>query len=557
MSQRLMQKKVISLVRLLLARLSKAGMIQAVVFESAPNIFAVEPNPAGLAVDAFLCDERLYLKCLESLFENANKTRSVRGLPTGIFEPLLAPVDPLVNVQRKFLIKAEMLVSKPYLQQTWQLAFQEWSIESRAYYAIRIPMEAELKSMVRTALSSVDVHDAERRGIFSDVLAMLGLPSERLDKYDAFLQELTQYGLHEPDHIKSAKESLKVVKEAVENSNITRELNRVKAALSQDQDHETNKIIAGLGKLLMFDKVDIMDGRGNLKEKNQLYLFQKGILQAVEFFPKDRRRGMLGYGKPSRSDRLKTRLSIIRIIPAKDIKQVLLSSGKELNGCEIKWMDAGKEFSISFNLGSRTRIIEWINQVKNVKDQNRLNIPSQNLQRKFLIEYPLVLMGASGCGKSDLTIQFINPDFWDEFDPSEEDKYHKSCIIDGEFALIDVIDTTGQEEYSAMIQQYIREGAGFMLVYSVTSRESFEGITSYYEQILKQKGSDYFPMIIIGSECCQESLREVTKQEGESLARALGCMFVEVDAKADVNINMAFFNLVRMIRRYRRNMLWY
>ncbi|KAF5711451.1 hypothetical protein FGLOB1_5014 [Fusarium globosum] len=111
-------KKVITLVRLLLASLTKAGMIQAIVFESTPNIFAVEPSPASLAVDAFLCDERLYLKRLETLFENVNKIRSFRNLPTDTFEPLFAPVGPLVNIQRKFLIEAEMLASKPYSQQS-------------------------------------------------------------------------------------------------------------------------------------------------------------------------------------------------------------------------------------------------------------------------------------------------------------------------------------------------------------------------------------------------------------------------------------------------------
>lgn len=51
-------------------------------------------------------------------------------------------------------------------------------------------------------------------------------------------------------------------------------------------------------------------------------MFQKGILQAVESLPKSRRRGMLGYGKPSPLELLRARLSIVQIIPAKDIKQV-------------------------------------------------------------------------------------------------------------------------------------------------------------------------------------------------------------------------------------------
>ncbi|KAF9774123.1 hypothetical protein IL306_007914 [Fusarium sp. DS 682] len=180
--------KVIRLVRLLLERLTKTGVIQEVVFKSTPKIFTAEPNPAGLAVDVFLCDERHYLRCLESLLEAAEQIRSFGILHVDTFKQVFAPIGPLVDVQRKFLIKAEMLVSKPYFHQNWQSAFQEWSQQSRGYYAALITAEAESKSMVRGALSSANDNDDERRVVLGDVLTKLGLPSQQLKKYEAFLQ---------------------------------------------------------------------------------------------------------------------------------------------------------------------------------------------------------------------------------------------------------------------------------------------------------------------------------------------------------------------------------
>jgi GTPase SAR1 family protein len=71
----------------------------------------------------------------------------------------------------------------------------------------------------------------------------------------------------------------------------------------------------------------------------------------------------------------------------------------------------------------------------------------------------------SGVGKSALTIQFIQSHFVDEYDPTIEgifyrselagssslkihqDSYRKQCVIDDEVALLDVLDTAGQEEY--------------------------------------------------------------------------------------------------------------
>lgn len=92
------------------------------------------------------------------------------------------------------------------------------------------------------------------------------------------------------------------------------------------------------------------------------------------------------------------------------------------------------------------------------------------------------------------------------------DSYRKQCVIDDEVALLDVLDTAGQEEYSAMREQYMRTGEGFLLVYSITSRQSFEEITTFQQQILRVKDKDYFPMVVVGNKCDLEGDREVTRQ---------------------------------------------
>ncbi|KAJ1663906.1 RAS1 protein [Coemansia sp. RSA 2399] len=66
---------------------------------------------------------------------------------------------------------------------------------------------------------------------------------------------------------------------------------------------------------------------------------------------------------------------------------------------------------------------------------------------QLIREYKLVVVGGGGVGKSALTIQFIQSHFVDEYDPTIEDSYRKQCAIDGETAMLDVLDTAGQEEY--------------------------------------------------------------------------------------------------------------
>ncbi|KAA8904991.1 ras-like protein [Sphaerosporella brunnea] len=171
---------------------------------------------------------------------------------------------------------------------------------------------------------------------------------------------------------------------------------------------------------------------------------------------------------------------------------------------------------------------------------------------QFLREYKLVVVGGGGVGKSCLTIQLIQSHFVDEYDPTIEDSYRKQCVIDDEVALLDVLDTAGQEEYSAMREQYMRTGEGFLLVYSITSRTSFVEIATFQQQILRVKDKDYFPVIVVGNKCDLDMDRAVSQQEGRDLANHFSCRFIETSAKARINVDEAFYNLVREIRRYNK-----
>lgn len=167
----------------------------------------------------------------------------------------------------------------------------------------------------------------------------------------------------------------------------------------------------------------------------------------------------------------------------------------------------------------------------------------------FLREYKIVIVGGGGVGKSALTIQFIQSHFVDEYDPTIEDSYRKQCVIDDETALLDVLDTAGQEEYSAMREQYMRNGEGFILVYSITSRLSFEEVSTFYEQIRRVKDRDFFPMVLVGNKCDLEIDRQVSSMEGSELARRFNCPFRETSAKQRIRVDDIFFEVVREIRR--------
>ena len=165
-----------------------------------------------------------------------------------------------------------------------------------------------------------------------------------------------------------------------------------------------------------------------------------------------------------------------------------------------------------------------------------------------MTEYKLVIVGGGGVGKSALTIQLIQNHFIDEYDPTIEDSYRKQVTIDDETCLLDILDTAGQEEYSAMRDQYMRTGQGFLTVFAITSRSSFDEITAFREQILRVKDEDQVPMVVAGNKCDLEDERQVTTAEGQDLAKSFACPFFETSAKSRINVEEAFYALVREIR---------
>lgn len=138
----------------------------------------------------------------------------------------------------------------------------------------------------------------------------------------------------------------------------------------------------------------------------------------------------------------------------------------------------------------------------------------------------------------------------DEYDPTIEDSYRKQVVIDGETCLLDILDTAGQEEYSAMRDQYMRTGEGFLLVFAVNNAKSFEDISMYREQIKRVKDADDVPMVLVGNKrdlpTCAVDLRGA-----QDVARNYGIPFIETSAKTRMGVDDAFYTLVREIRRDR------
>ncbi|PSN53595.1 Ras-like protein 2 [Blattella germanica] len=169
----------------------------------------------------------------------------------------------------------------------------------------------------------------------------------------------------------------------------------------------------------------------------------------------------------------------------------------------------------------------------------------QNDRLSYAQTYKLVVVGGGGVGKSAITIQFIQSYFVTDYDPTIEDSYTKQCVIDDVPAKLD----TGQEEFSAMREQYMRSGEGFLLVFAVTDKASFDEMYKFHRQILRVKDRDEFPMLMVGNKADLDHQR-VSAMDAQNLSRQLKIPYIECSAKLRMNVDQAFHELVRIVRKF-------
>eukprot|EP01016_Furgasonia_blochmanni_P045163 TRINITY_DN6333_c0_g1_i5.p1 TRINITY_DN6333_c0_g1~~TRINITY_DN6333_c0_g1_i5.p1 ORF type:complete len:234 (+),score=43.32 TRINITY_DN6333_c0_g1_i5:62-703(+) len=96
--------------------------------------------------------------------------------------------------------------------------------------------------------------------------------------------------------------------------------------------------------------------------------------------------------------------------------------------------------------------------------------------------------------------------------------------------------------------RWIRDGKGFVVIYSVTSPDSFIEVRNILKRIERVKNTKRAPTVIVGNKIDLENKRKVPTEDGKKLAQEFDCPFIETSAKTGLNCNEVFNELVRTIR---------
>ena len=164
-------------------------------------------------------------------------------------------------------------------------------------------------------------------------------------------------------------------------------------------------------------------------------------------------------------------------------------------------------------------------------------------------DYRVVVFGAGGVGKSSLVLRFVRGTFRESYVPTIEDTYRQVISCNKQVCTLQITDTTGSHQFPAMQRLSISKGHAFILVYSISSRQSLEELRPIFTEICEIKGDiESIPIMLVGNKC-DETNREISTQLGSSLAKQWNCAFMETSAKTNVNVKELFQELLQLEKR--------
>eukprot|EP00292_Cryptomonas_paramecium_P022088 CAMPEP_0113697716 /NCGR_PEP_ID=MMETSP0038_2-20120614/22288_1 /TAXON_ID=2898 /ORGANISM="Cryptomonas paramecium" /LENGTH=163 /DNA_ID=CAMNT_0000620757 /DNA_START=313 /DNA_END=802 /DNA_ORIENTATION=+ /assembly_acc=CAM_ASM_000170 len=118
--------------------------------------------------------------------------------------------------------------------------------------------------------------------------------------------------------------------------------------------------------------------------------------------------------------------------------------------------------------------------------------------------------------------------------------------LDDRVVRLQLWDTAGQERFRSLIPSYIRDSSVAVIVFDVTSKESFDNTGRWIDEVRQERGEDVI-LALVGNKTDLTEKRQVTREEGEEKARKYKILYVETSAKAGLNVKSLFRSLAQQL----------
>ncbi|KAA0158362.1 hypothetical protein FNF31_05432 [Cafeteria roenbergensis] len=163
----------------------------------------------------------------------------------------------------------------------------------------------------------------------------------------------------------------------------------------------------------------------------------------------------------------------------------------------------------------------------------------------------LAVLGFRGVGKSSLLSSLLGRDFSEDYEPTVVATHRHTLTMKGGRVRFDlkIVDTAGQDEFSTIPTEASLGVHGYILVFDVTSRTSFEKLRHINDKLLEAIGADAVPRVVVAnkSDLRPDSAQQVSDAEGRELAALIGCKLVETSARTSENVEHLFETILRQV----------
>ncbi|KNC55613.1 Rab11-1a [Thecamonas trahens ATCC 50062] len=163
--------------------------------------------------------------------------------------------------------------------------------------------------------------------------------------------------------------------------------------------------------------------------------------------------------------------------------------------------------------------------------------------------FRVVIVGDSGVGKSNLLTRFTSAAFsHDTKSTIGVDFSDKTLTVQGEKVKAQIWDTAGQERYRGITQHYYRGATGALVVYDISSADSFDNAEFWLKEVRKHSSQEIV-ILLVGNKSDLEERREVETAEAQAFAEEHQVSFLETSALDNNNVSEAFTMCIEEIYR--------
>lgn len=173
------------------------------------------------------------------------------------------------------------------------------------------------------------------------------------------------------------------------------------------------------------------------------------------------------------------------------------------------------------------------------------------MAREYDHLFKLLIIGDSGVGKSSLLIRFSDNTFSGSYITTiGVDFKIRTVVINGERVKLQIWDTAGQERFRTITNTYYRGTHGVIVVYDVTSGESFANVKRWLQEI--ESNCDVVNKVLVGNKNDDPGRKVVITEDAQRFANQMDIQLFETSAKDNINVEEMFLAITEQVLRHKK-----